>query len=267
VISRQQFFEFCDLPWIKGTIREGFMDCLNNIHRFLQPYRNIAPVVSAWAERLLADEILDIGSGGGEQVATILKYVREESRDLPRVILSDLYPNLMAYRALQTQFGAERIGFISNPVAISNIPRDQRILTIFSAFHHLKPSDARDLLADVVAHRDGLCIVEFTRRTYLDLISMIPAFFMNMLAPLTAKHFLPQKLLWGTLIPVVPLLVTFDGMVSVLRSYSIDEIKAMLPPGAEDQFVIESGEVSWGRLPFCKSAYFLLSRDDRLKPR
>lgn len=63
-ILRVQAFEFCDQAWLPAPIREGFMDCLNLIHRLWQPYRYIAPVVSAWAQRLGVDEALDLGSGG-----------------------------------------------------------------------------------------------------------------------------------------------------------------------------------------------------------
>ncbi|GAB6068443.1 hypothetical protein JCM13664_17630 [Methylothermus subterraneus] len=58
-----QAFEFCDQPWLPGPIREGFMDCLNAIHRLWQPYRHIAPIVCRFAQSVGASELLDLGSG------------------------------------------------------------------------------------------------------------------------------------------------------------------------------------------------------------
>lgn len=263
MIKRRHAFEFCDLPWIPALFREGFMDCLNNIHRLMEPYRRIAPLIETWSERLGATEILDIGSGGGAQVATLLKYL--DARNGLRFVLSDLYPQPEAYRALQARYGAERLGYLETPVPIAEIPPEHRVLTIFSAFHHLPPQAASALLAEVVEHRDGICIVEFTRRTPLDLLSMFPAFFINMLAPLTAERFRPAKLLWGTLIPVIPTMVCYDGFVSALRSYTARELMALLPPNAAEHFTIEYGEVRWGRLPLSKSSYFLLSRKAKLQ--
>lgn len=262
MIPRLHGFEFCEKSWLPQVIREGFMDCLNQIHRLGQPYRHIAPVVSTWAERLSAGEILDLGSGGGGQVATVLEHMQRQGLKAPSFVLSDLYPDVSAWRALQKDLGPERVGFFDSPVAFSALPEQFRALTIFSAFHHLPPKAASSLLAEVVAHRDGICIVEFTRRTWLDLASMIPAFFLNLLAPLTTPRFRLGKLL---LSPVTAAMVSFDGLVSALRSYSADEILAMLPPGTDGIFLVESGEIAWGRLPFSKSTYFLLSRRDRLR--
>lgn len=263
MIKRRHAFEFCDLPWIPALFREGFMDCLNNIHRLMEPYRHIAPVIRDWAKGLGANEILDIGSGGGAQVATLLKYL--DHKDAPRFVLSDLYPQPEAYRVLQARYGAERLGYLDGPVPIAELPPQHKVLTIFSAFHHLPPQAAAALLKEVVEHRDGLCIVEFTRRTPLDLLSMFPAFFINMLAPLTAERFKFGKLLWGTLIPVIPAMVCFDGFVSALRSYTAKELMELLPPEAGEQFTIRHGEVRWGRLPLSKSSYFMLSRKERLQ--
>ena len=36
-----------------------------------------------------------------------------------------------------------------------------------------------------------------------------------------------RRLLWTYVVPVVPLATAFDGLVSVLRSYSVDELRAL----------------------------------------
>jgi hypothetical protein len=230
----------------------------------MEPYRHIAPLIQDWSASLGARQILDIGSGGGAQVATLLKYL--DQKDAPRFVLSDLYPQPEAYRELQARYGAERLGYLDGPVSFAQLPAEYRVLTIFSAFHHLPPQAAAALIEEVVERRDGICIVEFTRRTPLDLLSMFPAFFVNMLAPLTAERFKLGKLLWGTLVPVIPAMVCYDGFISALRSYTVSELKDLLPPGTEARFSIRHGEVGWGRLPLSKSSYFMLSRKDRLQP-
>lgn len=262
MIPRLHGFEFCEQGWLPQVIREGFLDCLNQIHRLGQPYRHIAPLMSDWAARLNAVEVLDLGSGGGGQVVTVLEHIERQGLKAPRFVLSDLFPDVSAWRALQEHLGPERVDFFDSPLAFSALPEQFRALTIFSAFHHLPPKAASSLLAEVVAHRDGICIVEFTRRTWLDLASMIPAFFLNLLAPLTTPRFRLGKLL---LSPVTAAMVSFDGLVSALRSYTTEEILAMLPPGTEGTFLIESGEVAWGRLPLSKSSYFFLSRRKQLQ--
>lgn len=257
MIPRCQVFEFCDQKWLPAAVREGFMDCLNLIHRLWQPYRNIAPIVSAWAERLGAEEVLDLGSGGGGQLATVLAYMEKQGLKSPRFVLSDLYPDLSAWQKLVERLGPERVGFFDKPLSFSDIPKEYRALSIFSAFHHLPPEAASALLAEVVHHRDGILIVEFTRRTPLDLFSMLPAFFFNLIAPWLSGRWRFTKLL---LSPAIAAMVSFDGFISALRSYTAEEIRALLPPGTEKNFWVEWGEVRWGRLPISKASYFYVIR-------
>lgn len=257
MIQRRQGFEFCDQPWLPQGVREGFMDCLNQIHRLWQPYRHIAPIVSAWAGRLKAEAVLDLGSGGGAQVATVLEHLQKQGLKAPRFVLSDLYPDVSAWQALEGRLGTQRVSFFAKPVAVSALPAKFRALSIFSAFHHLPPDAAKALLKEVVESRDGLLIVEFTRRTWLDLVSMLPAFFLNLMAPWTSGRLRLGKLL---LSPLIAAMVSFDGWVSALRSYLAEEILAMLPADTAQSFLVEYGQVPWGRLPLFKSSYFLLAR-------
>jgi hypothetical protein len=115
-------------------------------------------------------------------------------------------------------------------------------------------------LRDVATSRDGICIVEFTERNWISLLSMIPAFVFNLIAPLTAAKFRLSKLLFGTFVPIIPLFVGFDGMVSVVRSYTAEELLSLLPDECKDDFVVEHGSVPWGFVPAVRASYFLLSR-------
>ncbi len=252
-IPRLQAFEFCDQPWLPALIREGYMDCLDQIHRLFQPYCHVAPLVAEWARRLGVSEVLDLGSGGGGQVATILEHLSRQGLNGPRFVLSDRYPEIESWRALERRFGPERIGFVSEPVSFDAIPSRYRAVTIFSAFHHLPPPAARALLKEVAENRDGILIVEFTRRTWTDLAGMLPAFFLNLLAPLTTERFHWGKL---ALAPLVAAMVSFDGIVSVLRSYTEDEIRDL----AVASLQFSGQEVPWGRLPVSVAGCFSFLR-------
>lgn len=109
-----------------------------------------------------------------------------------RLVLSDL----SAWQKLVARLGPERVSFFDKPVSFSEIPKQYRALTIFSAFHHLPPKAAKALLSEAVANRDGICIVEFTRRTWLDRLSMLPALLLNLIAPWVSGRWRAGKLLF-----------------------------------------------------------------------
>jgi hypothetical protein len=53
--------------------------------------------------------------------------------------------------------------------------------------------------------------------------------FVGMLAPFFCARFSWKKLLVTTLIPIIPLMVQFDGIMSCFRSYTVDELESFLP--------------------------------------
>ena len=82
----------------------------------------------------------------------------------------------------------------------------------------------------------------------------------NMLAPFFSRNFQFRKFLFTTIIPIIPIMVAFDGAVSVLRSYTTEEIIAMMPPGSRDQFQFEYREAKFRHMPSCKVSMVLITR-------
>jgi hypothetical protein len=120
--------------------------------------------------------------------------------------------------------------FRSEPVDATRVPADAPGLrTLFNAFHHLAPDAARSVLADAVATRQPIAIVELTGRHPALLLGII------LLAPLLVALFVPflRPFRWAWLpltylVPVLPLFVLWDGVVSCLRVYSRPELEELI---------------------------------------
>lgn len=78
-------------------------------------------------------------------------------------------------------------------------------------------------------------------RSWHSLFLPILTFLPLMLAPLFARRFSCAKLLITTIVPVVPMLIVFDGMASALRMYRPEEILAMVPEPARHAWHWEWG--------------------------
>lgn len=259
-MKRFQLFEFCDQKWLPQTIREAFHDCLGLAHNITyRPYINLPPLLADVARRTNATTILDIASGGGEQIGTLHDFSKKTK--LPAFILSDLYPHVKTWQKLQENYGKQAICFYDKPLNFNDIPSDSpRLWSIFTAFHHLSPPLAKQLVDQAITNSDGLIIAEFFRRRLPDILSVFLAIPCNFLfAPFFAKEFTLKKMLFTTIIPIVPLMACFDGIVSVLRTYKKDEIIAMLPANWQDNFDIEYHELAT-RVPFMKATAFILVR-------
>ena len=101
--------------------------------------------------------------------------------------------------------------------------------TIFTAFQHFPPHEARSILQDAISKNQGIGIFEFTGREPLTLL-------LTFLAPLYVLILTPfiRPFSWGRLlltyvIPVIPFVVAFDGIVSCLRTYSPAEMRQLIP--------------------------------------
>jgi hypothetical protein len=114
--------------------------------------------------------------------------------------------------------------------------------TLFSSFHHFEPEQARAILEDAVKDRRGIGIFEMTARSPLAVLCMV-------LAPITTLLFTPfirpfrwSRLVWTYLVPVVPVLAMFDGIVSCLRTYSASELTELISGLQDCGYTWEIGE-------------------------
>ncbi len=257
-MRRYHFFEFCDQSWIPNFIRIGYMNNLNLIQKTFCPYQNVPALLLEWADENAINEFCDLASGGGEQISVLLeKSVKEFNLKFK---LTDLYPQIKSYQDLQKKYGVSKIIYDTESISIFNLPKGEKNFTIFSAFHHFDKYQAELIISDIATNYNSICIFEFTSRSLKDLLSMIPAIFFNWISPFLSKKKSLTTIIFGFLIPIIPILVVFDGVISVLRSYKMEEIEKMIPPELKNNFKIKYGTLPWGKIPFAKMNYFLMVR-------
>lgn len=243
-MRRLQFFEFCDQAWLPKVIREAFHDCLSFNYRLYRPYTHVADLLTKDAARLGYTELLDLGSGAGGHMTNLQARAATLPHPLPRFVLSDLFPHVDEWTRLRNAYGESKVGFIPQPLDIMVIPSGlSRHWSMFAAFHHFPPSMAREVLKQFVQHADSFHIVEHTERSALSMLALLSTAVTAVIAPFFARKFSIGKLLVTTLIPIVPLILLFDGIVSCLRTYTPEEIRAMLPEEMLTMFELSSTRV------------------------
>jgi len=98
---------------------------------------------------------------------------------------------------------------------------------MFSAFHHFNPEQARAVLADAVHKRQGIAVFEGTQHSVLALLLMLLVLMVLLMTPFI-RPFRWSRLFWTYLIPLVPLVTLFDGLVSCLRTYNVEELRQLV---------------------------------------
>ena len=241
-MRRRQLFEIEDLPWCPAVVRDGMTDYLQFMLDRTQPYATVLPLLRRALERDGARLVVDLCAGGGGPWQHLLPDLAREQPEL-RVCLTDRYPNLPAWRLL---IGAQpnRLIAYPRPVDATDVPPLLRgFRTLFSAFHHFPPALAQAVLADAVRSRQSIGVFEVTQRRPLALlltaVVVVPAV---LLATPLLRPFRWSRLLLTYALPLIPLLCLFDGLVSCLRSYTPEELRAMASAAdPESRFTWESG--------------------------
>jgi hypothetical protein len=170
------------------------------------------------------------------------------------IVLTDLYPNAPAFRRLEEEsHGLIKARYEST--SANDVPPElEGVRTLFTALHHFNPEQARMILADAVRKRASIAVFEPLERTVrmlvlLGVVSFIRGFTHTpRVGKLTFQRFLVTYVL-----PLAPAIFAWDGVVSVLRSYTRDELRDIATgiPSAAYRWEAERFEVAgpYGPMP------------------
>ena len=118
--------------------------------------------------------------------------------------------------------------------------------TMFNSFHHFAPADARRILADAVGAGVPIAVLEIPNRALAYVLSMVLTPFMVLAMTPLIRPFRWRRLLLTYLLPAVPLLCFWDGLVSQLRAYTAHELESLARSVEPDRYHWESGTVPLG---------------------
>jgi hypothetical protein len=228
-VRRVHAFEFNDLSACPSVVRESIVETLGLGFRWGRVLDGVGPLFVDFCARARCASVLDLCSGSGEPVAILLDALARRGLPPPRFLLSDLYPDFAAMRRVAGRYpGIVEVAL--EPVDACDVPahHDRPARSIVNALHHLPPPVAARLIADTVAKRRALFVVEGFPRSLRRMAATLPALLVaGAVNPLLAPRDRALKLLctWAT--PVVAATGMWDAVVSALRMHSEAELRAM----------------------------------------
>lgn len=226
-MSRIHLFEFEDLKWFPKFIRDFGTDYLQFVTNKFDFYRELAPKIINSVKKDGHHQIIDVASGGGGAWKSLYPHIKKEIPDI-KILLTDYYPNLHAFSKLK-ESDNEVFDYIDKPVDALNVPENLKGLrTQFLSFHHFKPNDAKQILQNTIDSKTPIAIFEGQERSLKFFIERLFSPLFVLLVTPAIKPFKVSRIIFTYLIPIVPLFVWWDGLVSVLRTYSIPEMEAMV---------------------------------------
>ena len=241
-MSRIHLFEFEDLNWFPNALRDygtDFLQFLSNRTRLFKP---TLPILHQLLIDTNNDRITDLASGGGGGLLWLLSELRKEMPNL-ETTLTDYYPNVKAFEYTCSQIPS--LSYSTEKVDARQVPEHfTGVRTMFLSFHHFRPSDARKILENAVKSGQPIFIAEGQERSIPSLIAMLFSPLSVLFTTPLIRPFRWGRILFTYLIPIVPLFVLWDGVVSCLRTYSVKEMNTLIAQVPEQ----ESYEWETGRM-------------------
>jgi hypothetical protein len=236
-------FEFGDQRWFPQILRNAETAYLSAAYRFWPTLaRRWAEKISTVLHPRVPAEIVDLCSGSGGSMPQIIEELLKQDYDV-RATLSDLYPN--------PKSGLDpRITWLLEPVDATHVPPELGgVRTMFSAFHHFRPDGARAILRDAFERRRAICIFESGSGTLLGIGAMLGVPLAVLALMPLARPFRWGNLLFTYLVPLTPLIVLWDGIVSMLRIYSPEQMRKLTADLQAPDYLWEFGQIRIRGIP------------------
>ncbi|KAK9762095.1 hypothetical protein K7432_012489 [Basidiobolus ranarum] len=254
---------------------------------YTSPYKALLPVLVRTLEQLRATTVCDLCSGGGGPIVRLAQGVENQLDMKVNFLLTDLFPNQKVINNAKKD--SENITYCSLPVDALSItretlnqftssstqwgtglepvqPNENVLYTCFGSFHHFQPNHAKEMIRNLLTNarfqepeenenHNGILIGEMSFRNWrsvFGVLFILPIFIALVSTTVLFPNLTKATFFYTFILPIIPLTMVWDGVISCLRTYTSEELLVMarkathnLPP---DEFEWEYGEIPC--LPF-----------------
>lgn len=225
-MKRKHLFEFEDQRWFPGFLRNYLTDFLQFVSNKFHIYKGIVPLLSDTLTKSGNTVIVDLASGGGGGLINLVSEL-EKSHPQISVVLTDYYPNEKAFAYTANQ--SSKFTYRTESIDARNVPSDLKGLrTQFLSLHHFREEDAVKILQNAVDAKSAIGLFESQERNVKSVIAMIFSPLNVLFVTPLIRPFSVGRILFTYLIPLVPLFVMLDGILSALRTYTVPEMEELV---------------------------------------
>lgn len=209
------------------------MPILDLFQRVSGTYAAAAETLIETASAIQVSEVVDLCSGNGSMMRGILRKAKAQKIKLPKIVLSDLFPDIANYERIQAELGSDTVDFIRAPVNALSPPNSVNFYTLCTALHHFKPRQVRGLFDAIIERGGSILIFEPFGRSWFNValyLIGLPFLLVTAFLDLLFSKDRVRGPVKGVLyFPLVFPLVYLDGLVSIFRCYTHSELESLLP--------------------------------------
>lgn len=245
-MKRVHVLELEDLSGFPSWLRA----CMTNVLAALAAAIGVVPVLGALVSRALEenglDAVVDLGSGAGGVMPSVMENVREASATNATLTLTDLYPNDDAVARFEADPNVTYARESVDATDLANAPAGLK--TMINCFHHMRPAQARAILASAQASGQPLLIYEMgeNKLPFVVWVLLLPltlpiVYLSCLVLTLRVRPLTFRQLFFTYVIPLVPLCYAWDGQASMPRLYTFEDMDELLEGLPTDGYRWEKG--------------------------
>lgn len=239
-MRRFHLIEIHEQSWCPSFLRDLATDALQFGFNLLNVYAPVTPLLQNALDSTGKRSVVDLCSGGGGPWLELSQTLRGESG--LQIWLTDKFPNPRAVENVRSVSG-NSIRFYPHPLDAAEVPRELAgFRTMFTSFHHFPPGEARAILQNAVDAGEGIGVFEITRRSPSTIAITLAWALMLFICTPRIPPFRWSRLFWTYLVPVIPAVLVWDGIVSCLRTYRTQELREIAKELAASGYEWEIGE-------------------------
>lgn len=247
-MARMHLFELEDQPWFPAVLRDAGTAYLRKAAALTGQPATMAPKIGELLRATGGRRLIDLCSGGGGPIPEILTELDSQGVEAD-ALLTDFFPNTGVLESVASE-SQGRIDFRRESVDAMNVPAElEGCRTLFNGLHHFRPDDARAILRSAADSKQPIVVFEAMERSVVAVIGVLFAPIAVLLLVPFLRPFRWSWLVFTYLIPIIPLFVAWDGVVSCLRIYSVPELQGLVDGLGGDDYVWEAGRLPLGSQP------------------
>jgi len=248
-MARIHLFEFTDLSWYPQTFRDIQTDYLQFASSLGSGHRNLIPLFQKALNHGNTLKIVDLCSGGLGPWKNLIMQLHESGLPVT-VTLTDKFPNPTSLSRI-TGYPISGIEYCTESIDALNVPENlQGMRTMFEGFHHFKPDKAGEILKHAQQKGTAIGVFEAGLIPPFGIILLLVSPILTLLAYILVTPFIRpfsfRRIFWTYILPVVPLATCWDGLISLLRVYSVRELNDLVKPLKNSHYAWDIGQVGTG---------------------
>lgn len=247
-MKRIDLFEFEDFAWFPNWMRICLTRLIVVMHKFLKSSDDLVPLIKRALKYSKNNTIVDLCSGSGGPMIEVFKdLAREKEKSNVKLILTDLFPNLEMASKINDS-AIKNLSYETKPVNASHVNTELTgVRTMVGSFHHMNPDTARQILINAIESKESICIYEISDNshpTFLWWMAIPIIFIMALVITPFVKPLTWKQLIFTYLIPIIPLCFAWDGAVSNVRTYNLEDLDILLEGLESENYKWEKGKIT-----------------------